>query len=323
MGKYKIGLDIGEGEVKIVQWDGSVRSYVRVPTPDNLVKDGRIVSYEAMGDFLSEALKENKITGKSCAVVIPASHTFLRRITMAAMTVQQLEVNLPYEFRDYLTEGKDKYYYDYAVNEIISDADGSPKQMDITAATVEKSVIGEYRDMLRRAGLRLDTAVPAECALANVLRESDSGRGREYCVVDFGHSATRVYIYSGSKFETSRTIEYGMHMVDEAVSEARGVDEHIARTYKETNFEGARSAEQALGVYNAVAVDIRKAVSFYLYNNRASNLSDIWYCGGGSYIPELTDAVSRSTELKVHPFSSLLGGDHLAPYAAAIGAVMQ
>ncbi len=329
MARTTIGFDIGACEMKLAQWDGSaVRRTVTAAVPDNLVKNGVIVSYPAMADFIKETARERRLSGRDCAVILPASYAFLRRVTMPAMTVEQLRVNLPYEFRDFLTMDKDKYFYDYAVNELTHDGEGKPLQLDLTAAAIPKEVIEEYRDMFHRAGFRLRTAIPVECAYANLLRLHGDIGGREFSFLDLGHTAARLHIFTGSRFEATRVIDIGLSAVDEAIADAMGVDEHIAQTYKNSNHQGVQTLEGAVGVYSAVALDTRKAVNFYGFNNRESDLRDLWCCGGGVHIPALLEAIAQSVELTIHDAAELLppaapGVERLSACAAAIGAAIQ
>ena len=329
MPKTMLGFDIGACELKIAQWDGSaVRRTVIAQMPDNLVKNGVIISYAAMADFIKETARENRLSGRDCAVILPASYAFLRRVTVPAMTENQLQVNLPYEFRDYLTMSKDKYFYDYAVNSLDRDEEGKPLSMDLTAAAVPKEVIEDYRDMFRRAGFRLRTAIPVECAYSNLLRLRGDTEGREFSFLDLGHTAARLHIFTGTCFEATRVIDVGLSSVDDAIADAMGVDEHLARTYKHTNHQGAQTLEPAINVYNAIALDFRKAVNFYGFNNRESDLRDTWCCGGGIHIPALRDVITQAVDLTIHDVGELLppaaeSAENLSACAAAIGAAIQ
>ncbi len=330
MARTTVGFDIGARAMKLAKWDGStVRGTAVAPVPDNLVQNGVILSYAAMSDLIRETVREHRLTGRECAVVLPAGHVFLRQITLPAMTVDQLRVNLPYEFRDFLTMDKDQYFYDYAVNKLERDGEGVPRQMDLTAAAVPKEVVAEYRDMFRRAGFRLRTAIPAECAYVNLLRARfDSLEGRESSFLDLGHTASRLHIFTGTRFEATRVIELGLSSLDDAIADALGVDQHIAQTYKISNHRNVQALEGALAVYNAIALDTRKAVNFYGFNNRESSLRDLWCCGGGVHIPALLDAITQSVELTIHDAAELLppavqGAEGLSACAAAIGAAIQ
>ena len=82
------------------------------------------------------------------------------------MTDGQLLYNLPFEFKDYLTQEKNKYYFDYAVQDTVKDEEGNVKELQLFVCATLKSTVEEYRAMLRRAGFNLKVAMPEECAYA-------------------------------------------------------------------------------------------------------------------------------------------------------------
>ena len=102
--------------------------------------------------------------------------------------------------------------------------------------------------MFRRAGFRLRTAIPVECAYANLLRAHGDTEGKEFSFLDLGHTAARLHIFSGTRLEATRVIDIGLGSVDEAISDDMGVDEHVARTYKHTDYQGAQTLEPAVNV---------------------------------------------------------------------------
>ena len=85
--KKIVGIDIGGSSVKLAYFAGST---------------------------LKKAARDNGIPLTNAAVVLPSTEVFTRELTMPAMTEQQLRYNLPYEFRDFLTDEKSKYYFDYS-----------------------------------------------------------------------------------------------------------------------------------------------------------------------------------------------------------------
>ena len=116
MGQVQLGIDIGNRSVHMVEWDGKkVREPVVEPLPEGLVKEGRIVSPAAMADFLKGVKRTHKLHAKDASLALHSAECFCRRFDVPAMTHQQLKVNLSYEFRDFITQEKEKYSYDYAV----------------------------------------------------------------------------------------------------------------------------------------------------------------------------------------------------------------
>lgn len=332
MSKTTIGIDIGSCELKLALCGGgAVQRLVSEPLPDQLVRDGRVVSPEAMAAFLKETVKKHRLSARRCALVLPASQAFARRTLLPAMTLEQLQLNLPYEFRDYITEEKDKYFYDYAVLRMERDEAGKPAQMELMAAAALKTVIHSYRDICRWAGLKLVTALPTELAYVNLLhrcQEANPQEEREYCIIDLGHSATRVYIFTGLRFEVSRVIEFGGIQLDNAIADAFHVDVHIARARKVANREGELELQACQDQYRAMAVDLMRGINFYRYSNPGSQLDTAWLCGGGSRIVPLVEQLSETLSMELHPISDLLalfgaGAEQADLCPAAIGAAQQ
>ena len=152
-----VGLDIGKNSVKMAYFVGrELKRTAKLELPDAMVSGGRILSMDAMADFLHDAAKGSGIPLTNAALVVPASEVYTRVITLPAMTEQQLFYNLPYEFRDFLTEEKSKYFFDYAVRRIVNDETGHPKEMELFACAILKTTVEGYRAMLHRAGFRLN-----------------------------------------------------------------------------------------------------------------------------------------------------------------------
>ena len=105
MAKSCLGIDIGKDQLKLVLMKGeTIQKAVSVQMPEGLLKEGRIVSVETTGELIRKTMKENKIRCKEAAVVVSSGVCFLRNVTMPEMTADQLVYNLPYEFRDYITD---------------------------------------------------------------------------------------------------------------------------------------------------------------------------------------------------------------------------
>ena len=136
-----VGFDIGESSVKLVYFAGAdLKKAVTAELPDNMVSGSRILSMDAMADFLRQTAKSNGIPLTHAALVLPSTEVFTRELVMPAMTEQQLLYNLPYEFRDYLTEEKNKYFFDYSMREVLRDESGQPTEMNLLACATLKTL---------------------------------------------------------------------------------------------------------------------------------------------------------------------------------------
>lgn len=311
--KKIVGIDIGGSSVKLAYFAGStLKKAAMAPLPDNMVADGRILSMDAMADFLRQAARDNGIPLTNAAVVLPSTEVFTRELTMPAMTEQQLRYNLPYEFRDFLTDEKSKYYFDYSMRDILRDQDGYPTEMTLLACAMLKETAERYRAMMRRAGFKLQVLTPSECAYAGVLAAYYRRTGlpqRDMCIVNLGYTAAYLYIYRGAFFESRREIDLGLNRLEQLVAEHCGVDIHVAHSYVLQNYNDVLSSDYAQSFYARIAVEVMKAVNFFNYNNRQQELADLCLCSGGCNIGPLRRALAETTHLHLHTAQELLGDD--------------
>ncbi len=326
-----VTFDIGQSQVKIVWYAGAVcRKAVAVALPDNMVDGGEILSMDAMADFLRACAKEHGIPRCAAAIILPASQVFTRNVDVPPMTDAQLQYNLPFEFKDYLTQEKSLYYFDYSVNALVSDESGDVSKMQLFACATLKKTIEDYREMLRRAGYRLKFAMPEESAYSALLAAHIRAGGdadADYCLVDLGFNAIRMHIFRGRTFMTRRTISLGQRDLVQVIADARDVDEHMAQEHILSNFENALTEQVSLDLFRRMSIEIMKAVNFYNYNNRERTLDRIYLCGGGSAIGQIADAISDVTKLEVRSISDLMHMDAAqdAPWlvAKAVGCALQ
>lgn len=331
MAKTILGLDIGASAIKMALMSaGQITKFEIEALPDNLVRDGRILSAEALAQFLEETLKKHNLHVKKCAVVLPPETALARRVSVPYMTVDQLMVNLPYEFHDYIQQEKDQFFYDYAVVDEVFDDEGEGKKLDLLAAAVKKSIIYDYRVMLGKAGLKLVTALPDCFTYRNLIISHEKNvpdHPSEYGIVDLGHSAIRLHIYRGSVYETTRIIEFGGISLDALIADHLDVDQHVAAGYKIANFENVQKLEAAMDLYGKIAIELMRAVNFYGFNNPDSDLQDLYFCGGLAEIQALMEVIHETLEITIHSITELMpdteGLEHAAFGPAAVGVALQ
>lgn len=329
MSKKTVGFDIGACTVHAAVNEGGITRILNAPAPEGLVRDGQILSFEAMSDFLRDLKRSEKLRIKEAAMVLPASQCYCRRFTTAYMSAEQLAFNLPYEFRDFITGEKEDFFYDYAVVDVIYDDEtGSAKELDLMAAAVRKRLAHDLFAMFRRAGFKLTTLIPEELAYINLMRYGGD-TDHTHCVLDLGYTAVRLYIFNVDRFENVRVMDFGCASVISAVAEHFGVDEHVAATYVESDYNGCTRLLQCLDIYNAIAVEVTKAANFYRFNSGGEEIAHIHIGGGGAKIDALRDVLTQSMNTEVRDmaeFWTQLSGDAIveaSAAAAAVGAAIQ
>ena len=169
MGKKYLGIDIEDRFLKlVVMKDGKVQKTCLEVMPDNIVMSGRIAAFHALSDYLRDTVRRNKIRVKDVAFALPSETYYIRRVKLPKMTAAQLQINLPYEFHDYLQDDTDQYVFDYSVLSV------DEKSMELLIAALSKRQVEQYKEMCKRAGLRLCKLVPDVLAIQEIVLPSEN-----------------------------------------------------------------------------------------------------------------------------------------------------
>lgn len=332
MTKSCLGIDIGKDQMKLVLMKGeNIVKTASVQMPEGLLKDGRIVSVETTGELIRKTMKENKIRCKEAAVVVSSGICFLRNVTMPEMTAEQLVYNLPYEFRDYITDELKKYVFDYSwgsreempKGKKLKKASKKKKkeekpeeeenqkrnEMELLAAAAPLEVMEDLRLMTRKAGLKLTFAAPEVSACENLLHyklRNEQDKDKEYGILDLGSTSGRLFIFKGDRHQVTRVIERGMEQVEELLADNFHIDIHLAHTWLLANHEDCIHSEVCQDAFSQISVELMRALNFYQFSNPESRLEDIYICGGGASIATMRQSLEENLDVKIHEAGELL-----------------
>lgn len=329
-----LGIDIGGNNCKIASRQGSGIHLVSSRMPENMVHDGQVASPETMAKFLQDIRSNEHIRERNCALVLNSSQVFFRHVTLPPMTTGELMLNLPYEFRDYVTEDPSEYVYDYAVDEIVKDDSGNIMQMELFAAAVSRNLVETYSAMLRKAGFKLRMVTPAPMAYARLLTNymSNMSEGadseKDMVLVDIGHADIVVSLFRGHKYDSARTIDYGCDELDHIIADLKGIDPYTASSYKYSNFEGVLDDPACLGLCDRIALEVSKVVNFYNFSNPEREIGQLCVMGGGACIPQMVNAIADTVSVDMGNINDLLpaevhGSEEAPVCALAVAAMLE
>ena len=325
MAKTYLGIDVGHDMLKLALVKGSaVKKTAAVPMPLNLLRDGRITSADALGELIAQTMKENRIRASLAAVVLSGEACYLRTTTMPRMNAEQLAYNIPYEFSDYITGELKSYLFDYAVIPETPGADApepgmaggdeadaadAPNRLHLLLSAVSAETMDDVRKTVRKAGLKLGKAAPAECAFLSLIRDYEARSGahdREYCILDLGFRAIRMYMFRGPRHVATRVLEVGLVSLNDIIAEAKGVDSHLAHTYLLTNFEDCQTQDVCLAAYDNISVELMRALNFYRFSNPDSQIDTCWLSGGGAELLPLRESIRSTLDVEVRTADELV-----------------
>ena len=178
---------------------GNVTAQASVRLPQGLAEKGRVTDRAALAALIRETLSARGIRIRSCALVLPRERILTRQLQLPAMEPAELKLNLPFEFRDMTERALSDYDFDYILRS------QSGETMELWAAAVLREEAEEYRQLLKLAGLRLEIAVPAEIALANLLCAHPE-LPDPLCILQADRNRIQLDIFSGGAYRTGKEL---------------------------------------------------------------------------------------------------------------------
>ena len=307
MSRSILGVSFGTRHLKMCSVNGNVvEGYVETEIPENSISNESIVAWSALTSLLKDVRKKENFRAKDCAVVLTDADSYVRRLTMPAMNEKQLMVNLPYEFRDVLSEDPDKYLFDYSMIGAKYDEDGKPVEMELSGAAVRKEMVEQYTEMFEKAGLRLVKMTPRVIALEDLIGSMrDENEKNDIALLDLGSTYTRIDIFSNGVYEVTRSIDRGINDIVQAAASQMNCDPHIAREYLKNNKDNIQNDPALINVYDGIATEVMRALNYYTYENQNNTLENLYYCGTGSSLKPFLNEIAGSVSLNLLPFSTL------------------
>lgn len=324
MAQRIIGIDIGSDNLKLAVCVGGVVKKAAVARfPEDLIMEGKVTSVPALVEFLKSTMKSNHIAPGPCAMVIPSQMVISHRFTTPPVSDSELRMNLPFEFKDFVGKDEDDYLFDYSIT------NATEHELSVYACAVRKSLMDEYFTTFKKAGLTLKIATPVEMAWLNLIQRNPN-LPEKLCIVDIGHSSTRVSIFANGNFVMGKNIDKGGALIDETIVSTHNMDRYEARARKETNTDNILAESVCQESYQDLTVEIMKVLNFYAYSDTEEGgaLKHLYYCGGSSRIAPLMATMFKGTEIEQYHISQLLNmgdvdADMALQCALAAGAANQ
>ena len=323
--KSVLGFDLGGNQIKIVEIKkNKVVKFIKEDMPEGIISEGEIVGWETLYEFLYGVLDQYKIKTKTARLVLPDKQVNLIRITTPIMSEKELAVNIPYEFKDYITDDFDAYVFDYALKGIAQDENGTDTGFDILACAIPSMLMEKYYELFDNLKLNLEMATP-QCLCVEVLmkRVDPSLADETFAVIDLGYSATRINIFTNGIYDTARTIDTGCRNIVERIEALKECNEAEAIHHMNENTDGIMDSPEIMDICSEISVNIMRAVNYYSYEKQSDELQNMYVCGGGASIPQLVKELTENISLNVIVMSeftdSNMGKDVLVNGHAAAG----
>lgn len=294
-----LGLDIGYKTLKVMQLrgDGAGASLLGVAEtaipPKSLSKEG-LKDPKLVSQTLLEALRNAKphpISAHLVSSALPESLVFTKSVDLPAMTLEEINKNIPYQAGDFFPIPPNEIYMDWQVVGKLAQAN----KTDVLVVAAPKMIIDSFAETIKMAGLELASLETKPMADTRALiLPNDLG---PYLILDIGAKTSSLTCYDQGTIKLTSTISSGG---DDLTTDFQSNLKNIA---------------------NEVIHFIK------YYQNRigqATIFSKIILAGGGSNTPGIPEALKKATRIKTELGWPVIKTKTYNPkYATVIGLAMK
>ncbi|MGL5378335.1 type IV pilus biogenesis protein PilM, partial [Clostridium sp.] len=157
--KKVVAFDIGEKTIKVAE--GSyfkeslvINNLIEIPTPVDVVSDGKIENVEYLAGILSFNLKESSVSAKDAICTTNSSLIINREIIIPKVEEDEYETVIRFEIQQYLPINLDDYVIQYTLLEEIEGVEDMGKvKVRVNVVSFPEKMSYSYYDLLTKANL--------------------------------------------------------------------------------------------------------------------------------------------------------------------------
>ena len=298
-----VALDIGSSHVKLLELERDrtgkyrLKNYGVAPLPPEAIVDGAFMNTTAIVGTIKELLQKQKIKTKDAVVAISGNSVIIKRISLTAMTQDELEEALPWESEQYIPFDVNDVNIDAHVLKGKADEAG---QMDVLLVAARKELVNEYTSVVMEAGLRPVVIDVAAFALENMFTLNYESVDDTVALVNVGASVVNINILKKGISAFTRDVGMGGRIYTEEIQRALNISYEEAEAFKIGGSVQDRTAvvpeevERVLStVSDNIAGEVHRSLDFFLSTSGGGNLDKVVLSGGAAATPGLRAALER------------------------------
>lgn len=306
MSAQSFGLDIGRSFIKVVQAKVNgenklLTAAASVPTPSGGMQSDSPIELKKTSEAVRECVKLAKAEGSNCNVSIIESQAVTRLVEMPNLTDKELSSAINWEADKYIPLPLKEVNLQYKVVTRYPVGDEKGGKMDVLLVAAPKRVVEKYLQVVKDAGLKLAAIETESAALARSL-----SRGVEpgLILVSFGSVSTEVVAVREGNVIFTRSIATGGEALTRAIMAEFNLQHQQAEQYKHAyglveSQLGGKVANVLKPVLEVILGELTRAIEFSKTHMQANQLARIAICGGGAYLPGISEFITRRTSLEV------------------------
>lgn len=299
------GLDIGRSFIKLIEVEISGKKKIvtaaqSIQTPAGGIQSDSPVDLKKLSDAIRSCVDAAKINGRSANISLTEAQVVTRLIEMPNLTDKELAAAINWEAEQYIPLPLKDVNLQYKVVSK-ADANVAGSKMEVLLVAAPKRVIDKYVKVVRDAGLGVNAIETESAALARALTVPGESAN---IIVSLGAFSTEIIITKGNNVLLTRSIATGGVNLTRAVMAEFNLPQTQAEEYKqaygiqEDKLSG-KVAAVLKPVLEIIISEIAKSGDFVRTKFVGITISRIIICGGGSFLPGLSQFLTERTNIEV------------------------
>ena len=324
--KSLVGIDIGSSCVKVAEVAVRPKGFELLaagtaPMPPEAIVQGAFLNSSAIVEAISAALAAAGTKTKRVATAVSGHSVIVKKITLPAMTREELEESIRWEAEQYIPFDINEVNLDFQILQH-GESDG---QMDVLLVAAKKDLIDDYVAVLGEAGLAPAVIDVAAFAAANCYRATcEPGAEEVVALVNIGAQTTNINILANGVPAFTRDVSAGGNQYTEEIQKTLTVGFEEAERIKlgkSSESDGQevvpQEVEDAIQTVNeSVVGEIQRSLDFFQATSAESRISRIVVAGGSAKVSGLIKLFHERSQIPVerlNPLARMLPSSRFAP----------
>jgi len=317
--KNVIGLDIGSSAVKLVHLKEAKRGYQlqnfgTTQLPPEAIIDGALMNSTVIVSTIRDLIQSQRVRHKEVGIAISGHSVIIKKITLPAMTDEELEESIQWEAEQYIPFDINDVNIDV---QVLTPEPSEQGQMDVLLVAAKKDMINDYLAVVQEAGLTpMVVDVASFCVENSFEANYDLPVSDTIVLVNIGASVININVLSEGMTSFTRDISMGGNQFTEEIQKQLNVSHDEAEALKlgggsvaDADSVVPQEVERVIAaVSENLAGEIQRSLDFYAATAADSQISRIYLSGGTCKLPSLYKVVENKVGVPVeimNPFRNI------------------
>lgn len=315
-GKKKIfALDIGSYSIKLVELKETKKGYHLVnmasaPLPPEAIVDGALMDTGVIVDAIKNLTASAGVKGGDVAVSVSGHSVIIKKITLPAMTENELADSIQWEAEQYIPFDIADVNLDF---QILGTNAVDQTQIDVLLVAAKKEIIDDYTAVIAEAGLNAVVIDIDAFAVQNMVEINyPPEEGEVVATVNIGAELSNINIIKDGVSLFTRDVANAGNQFTEEIQKRYGVsyeDADAAKLGAEVEGVVASDIKEVLQeVSGMLSSEIARTIDFFMATNPEDSVRKAYICGGGAKTEGLDKALADKLGVPVevvNPFNAI------------------